>query len=336
MQITSLQHRNLAKFSRSSPVVSEETKPAPKSEEDVWTKSEAYEFVTGGLRFKYGKTVAKISQWWSDKLKSAPKVKMEKPVLMVPGFHGKPEQFECLIEQLTRDDSNGGQAIYINKGETFTDPECTVSGKPKPDTKVFFMVHGHEASPVEVADDMALATEHIEKATGERRPDVLAHSMGGLAARIHCDRGNEVGKLAMVGTPNQGSRAAMLTKAALVNGVGWAMAIAGVGVAAEAALSWMVPTVNGNEKLSALNDRWDQQKANTQATVVLGAKDFVTSNSYKNWGSGDGLIEESSLAVGDVKVQTFAGVGRKHHNYQVNDKDFNKAIREFFDWQETS
>lgn len=309
-----------------------QSKPV-KSAEDVWTRTQATEFLKGGILYGYEKMVAKLLQA-KDGLKDAPSVKVDTPVLLVHGYNGKPTQYDPLIEQLTRNEENGAP-VYIKHGQTYADSACSEEFKPNADSKVFYMMHEKEASPEIIADDVKLATQRIEEATQVAEPDVVAHSLGGLGTRIFCDRGGKVGKLAMVGTPNQGSRAAMLTKAALKNGISWAMTLAGASAAAEAAFSWMVPVVNGNEKLEQLNERWPEQRENMQEAIVFAAKDFTTPNPIEESGPGDGLIEADHVSVGDVEVKFYEGKGRKSHFTLINDPDVNEGMREYFGWQVT-
>lgn len=307
----------------------------PKSAEDTWTLSESLEFAIAGSKYGMDKLVAATEDYTEDGLSDLPRVNLERPLLLVHGFLGHGEQFSSLTEHLTKEGSNGGAPIYVKKGKFYQDSQCTVPALRESQDKVFCMVHSGEASPEEVADDMELAARAIDPDRPENL-DVAAHSMGGLGARVYADRGNKMRKLAMVGTPNQGSRAAMLTKAALKNDIGWATSLAGVTGASLAALSWMVPVVNGNDKLERLNSRWELQEQNTQQAIVLGAKDFLTPSPTETWSSGDGLIEESSLAVGDVPVWKFEGTGRKAHYAMMNDPDIYFGMSAFFNWEQAA
>lgn len=307
----------------------------PKSAEDVWTLSESVEYSLAGSKYGFDKVVAKAADVQAGGLSGQPKVSIERPILLVHGFLGHGKQFESLTDQLTRDGSNGGAPIYVKKGQFFEDPHCTVPTVKGAEHKVFCMVHSGESCPEEVANDMELAVAAINTQNAADI-DIAAHSMGGLGARVFLDRGNKVGKLAMVGTPNQGSRAAMLTKAALKNDIGWATSLAGVTGAAVAALDWMVPVVNGNEELENLNSRWELQEQNTEQAIVMGSTDFVTISSFENWGTGDGLIEEKSLSVGDVPVWKFEGTGRKAHYTMMNDPDIYFGLSSFFNWEQAA
>lgn len=305
----------------------------PKSPEDVWTSDTTTEFAGAGAAYSTLKAVGVAQEWWYG-LKDSPRVNIEKPVLFVQGFVAPPGQFSVALEHLTADGQNGGGPVYIKEGKCFADVECQKSIDPSPDSKVFRMIHDPLAPPEVIADNMELATEAIAKLTDEQRPDVLAHSLGGLGARIYADRGNKLGKLAMVGTPNQGSRAALLTKAALVNGIGWATALAQVSPVAIPALEWMIPTVNGNQKLEDLNQRWEAQKTQTEGAIILGSDGHSSPSSVHESALGDGLIEASSLSVGDLEVKVIAGdESRKGHYSLVSDPDLFQAYSKFFGWK---
>lgn len=297
-----------------------------------WGPVESMEFSVAGSKYGVDKAVG-LALDAGKGLSTEPVYNLEKPLLLVHGFLGHGRQFGSLAEHLTRDGHNGGQAIYVKKGELFRDPECTQAAQACAEHRVFYMVHEREASPEVIADDIKLASEAMAASGHSDGFDVAAHSLGGVGARIFCDRGNKVGKLAMVGTPNKGSRAARLTEAALKNDISWATTLAGVSAAALPALSWMTPVVNGNEKLEQLNNRWSLQEQNTQGAIVIGAKDFKTPHPVETWGEGDGLIDAGSLGVGDVKVKMLGGTGRLSHYTMMNDPDVYKSLASFFGWE---
>ena len=128
----------------------------------------------------------------------------------------------------------------------------------------------------------------------------------------------------MVGTPNQGSRAAELTNLALKNGVTWATTLAGVGPAAASALEWMTP---GNPKLESLNASLDVQKAHIADMRIVGNDGFVTSTSV-----GDGLIPVEALSVGDLEVRVVKGDGAKCHYTMMNDPEVFQEMVDYFGW----
>lgn len=304
----------------------------PKTPVDVWNNDTATEYVNGGVRYGTIKTIGQVQEWWYGN-KELPQVEIHKPVLFVQGFVAPPGQFATVLEHLTADGKNGGAPVYVQDGKFFSDSDCSKIVEPPADSKVFRLIHDPLASPEVIADKMVLAKEAMQSLTSEEKPDVVAHSLGGLGARIFADRGNRIGKLAMVGSPNQGSRAAMLTKAALVNGIGWATSLAHVTPAAIPALEWMTPVVSGNEKLEALNNRWENQEKHLDDAIIFGVTGFQSPSSVSEMEPGDGLIESSSLSVGDLKVQTFeVDSCRKGHYTMVNDPEIFNGYSEFLGW----
>ena len=304
----------------------------PKSQEDEWSNAISREFIAGGVNYFASKTVGQVYDWMFG-LKKVPQFKLERPVLFVQGFAAPVGQFETALTHLTKDGANGGEPVYIKEGKFFSDPECKESTEVNSENKVFRMVHDPFSTPDQTAQQMKLATGAMARATGSDLPDVIAHSLGGLGARRFCDLGNKIGKLAMVGTPNQGARVSMVTKSALVNGISWATTMAGVSAAAIPALEWMVPVLNGNERLETLNDRWEIQEANTQGSIVLGATSYDTPSSTAWEEPGDALIEASALEVGDAQVKTFDGGGAKCHYTMVSDPEIFTELASFFDWK---
>lgn len=307
--------------------------PEPKTPEDAWDYTTAREFLSGGLGYGFLKAVGTSMEWWQG-MDEVPRVQLQEPVLFVQGFVAPPGQFSTALKHLTSDGLNGGAPVYIKDGQFFSDTWCKNKMEPGPESKVFRLIHDPLASPEVIADKMELATVAIEKVSGDCRPDVVAHSLGGLGARIYTDRGNKVGKLAMVGTPNQGSRAALLTKAALVNGISWATSLAHVNAAAIPALEWMVPTGNGNQHLQSLNSRWESQQAQTEGAVIIGANAFDSPSPTLESEPGDGLIEASSLQVGDCPTLILSGdESRKGHYTMAADPEIFQAYSDFFGWK---
>ncbi len=304
----------------------------PKTPVDVWNHGTATEYINGGVRYGTIKTIGQVQEWWYDN-KELPQVDIHKPVLFVQGFVAPPGQFATVLNHLTADGRNGGAPVYIQDGKFFSDPDCSQAVDPSADSKVFRLIHDPLASPEIIADKMLLAREAMQSLTGEKAPDVIAHSLGGLGARIFADRGNRLGKLAMVGSPNQGSRAAMLAKAALVNGISWATSLAHVTPAALPALEWMTPVISGNEKLESLNNRWKNQQEQLEDAIIFGVTGFQSPSSVTDMEPGDGLIESSSLGVGDLKVRTFeVDSCRKGHYTMVNDPEIFRGYSDFLGW----
>ncbi len=311
------------------------TPTLPKSREDEWSDEVRSEFVSGGLSYFYTKSLARLEQWWSG-LKSSPTVLLQKPVIFVSGFQAPRAQFDTILGHLTSNGFNGGAPVFIKDGSFYSDEEATLPISPPSEAKVFKLVTGSVDTPVQIAEALESADAALEQHYGCESVDIVAHSLGGLGARLFCDRGNRAGRLCLVGTPNQGSRAALLTKAALKNDIGWAATMAHVGPASVAALEWMVPVANGNPKLDDLNGRWRTQVENTEGMLIIASSGLQSPHSYDVDGPGDGLIELESTAVGEVKRHVLEGQGRKNHFTQVNDPEVFDRMREFFGWKEAA
>lgn len=318
--------------SQATPVLSSEP-TQPKSREDEWSSDVRSEFISGGLNYFYTKSLARVEQWWSG-LKSSPKVQLDRPVIFVSGFLAPSHQFDTTLEHLVSEGLNGGAVVYVKDGQFYSDEKATQLLEPPPEAKVFKLVTGRDDTPVQIADSLEAADLAIKSRFGPDSLDVIAHSLGGLGARLFCDRGNKAGRVCLVGTPNQGSRAAMLTKAAVKNDIGWAAAMAHVGPASVAALEWMVPTVNGNPKLAELNARWEEQVKSAEDMMIIAASGIDSPHSFESSGPGDGLIELESTAAGDIPRLDLDGDGRKNHFTQVNDPEVFDEFRKFFGWRE--
>lgn len=298
--------------------------------QDVWDSSVRNEYLSGGLRYGMAKAEGMWELAWGPGLSESPSVGIDTPLLVMPGFLGPEGQFQGLLEHLTTDGANGGRPYYVRDGQIFEDPKCTRPAQPDSEARVFRVVlHDIQDGPEKGADQLALAQPAVAAFTGRHQLDLLAHSQGGIAARLHADRGHSVRKLMMVGTPNQGSRAAHLTMVALKNGVSWASSMAGVGPQALPALEWLSP---GNSKLNALNSRLERQKAHTESMVVVGSDGFLSPIGPNLMGPGDGLIPTQALAVGDLEVRMVSGAGSKCHYTMMNDPEIFAEMVAFYGW----
>ncbi len=305
------------------------TAPSPEPQ-DVWDRTVRNEYLLGGLRYGRAKAEGLLQQTMGTGLSESPAVDIHTPLLVMPGFIGPEGQFQPLLDHLTADGANGGRPYFVQDGQVFEDYDCTRPAQPNPEARVFRIVlHDIQDGPEEGADQLEQAKPAVRAFC--RRPDldVAAHSQGGLAARVYAERGHSAGKLMMVGTPNQGSRAAELSNIALKNDIFWASSMAGLGPAAAPALEWMTP---GNPKLSQLNDNIQNQIAHFSEMLIVGNDGFVSPVAAGRTGPGDGLISAQALTVGDVEVKMVGGAGSKCHYTMMNDPDIFAEMVDYFGW----
>ncbi len=272
-------------------------------------------------------------------LAEAPSVTLEKPLVLVPGWTTTREAFDPLVEKLTEDGRNGGAVIFVSEGEFFLDRACQVKADQKSlqanPPKLFEVVWSDiRIPPNESAQELPGNLKAIKDLTGEKKLDVSAYSMGGLATRAYLDAGgNDIDQLMFLGTPHQGAKFADLAREALRRDIGWAVSLAGLLPADLPALDWLAPvnSRSGNPQLQELNERWPQQKAQVNRVQSVGGLGTVSAQSgWKFWTDGDGLVAADAVAPpGETPVL----LPNQHHSHLNNDPLVYAEMQRFFGWQ---
>lgn len=311
-----------------------------KEETSGWdTFKKSLHFVAGGAAFKAAKFVGEAWQNHT-RLQDQPQLQIERPVLFVPGFTTPVDPYLPLVEHLTAQGGNGGQAYFVRDGALYQDPQCTqeVTKDSDSQAKVFvLMPHTRYDTPPEFAAQLGPDIAAIQKFTGGSKVDAVGYSMGGISTRLFVDQGGRgIGKLLMVGTPNQGSRVGSLAHWAVKNDIKWAMTIAQHAPAALAALEWLRgidqdPAVN--PQLSQLNARWPQQQQAVEAAEIIGAKGLPTPGfSSLGWSSGDTAVERQALELPGLPVKLVSGGLTKSHETLMADADVYTEMGRFLGW----
>ena len=270
-------------------------------------------------------------------LAASPPVKIQQPLVLVPGWKTTREAFDPLAEKLLEDGRNGGKLYFIQKGEFFHDRECTalVAGKDlyAGDAKVFEVVFSDvRVPPSEAAKELRVNFDKIKKLTGQDRLDVSAYSMGGLATRCYLDEGGkDIDQLLTLGTPHRGSQFAAWAHHALNRDLRWAVSMAGLLPADIPALTWLAPEA-ANQNLQALNARWPEQKSLLNEVLIVGG--VGTPSAQAGWWpvtKGDGLVAAADAAPPGEKPILLSG---QHHSHLNNNAEVYDTMREFFGWAE--
>lgn len=275
-----------------------------------------------------------------DALGELPESRLQRPFLLVHGWHHRKELFESLTNKLTHDGANGGRVGYVRSGRLYEDAECTRPlAHPGPDLRVFVsMFETYRDAPDVAALQLKQNLDTIRALTGQSKVDVAAHSMGGLATRRLVDTCPEhgIGKFMMVGTPNGGVSMASMSEAALDAedrgwDVRWVLDLKDCQPADRGALEWLKPD---SPERRAMNERWPQQQASLEATMHVGADDKITlGNRYLPvW--GDKLIPASSLELDGLEVRHVhrKGLYSVHGNLLWH-PDTYTTMRSYFGWQ---
>ena len=293
-------------------------------------------FVAGGAIFKTAKFVGEA---WQNRhgLEDAPKFTLDRPVVFVPGFTTPIDPYLPLVAHLTADGANGGQPYFVRDGQLYTDPTCTqtVDKNSDPNARVFVvMPHTRYDTPPQFVAQLKPDVATINKFSNSSATDMVGYSMGGISSRLYLDQGGTgVGKLLMVGTPNQGSRVASLAHWAVKNDIGWAMAIAGHAPAALPALEWLRGVSEGNHQLSQLNSHWSNQRSRIEDAAVIGAQGLPTPGySRFGWRSGDTAVAVSDLALPGLSPRLVSGGLTKSHETLMADPDVFREMSNFLGW----
>jgi pimeloyl-ACP methyl ester carboxylesterase len=298
------------------------------------------QFVATGLVYKLegSRTERRLDQ--ERPLESQPRVQLERPFVMVPGWTTNPAAFSDLGSKLTEGGINGGQVFFVRDGEFFRDPEAKVQASPESvpaDSRVFQVLpKDNHASPEVVADELERSFEAIRQVTGAPRLDVEAYSMGGLSTRVYLDRGGKaVGRLMMLGTPNRGTRFAELAKHIIQRDIRWAMSMGGLTVGDLPALEWMSPVQGkgaSNPRLSDLNSRWDEQASRLEDFHAVAGQGLITpaDKGGRLFTKGDGLVPVDHTAPPGVEVTVLSG--DKHHRLLNREAETYKELIGFFGW----
>ena len=273
-------------------------------------------------------------------LDSQPRVSLDRPFVMVPGWTTRKEAFEELGSKLTEGGANGGRIYFVQDGEFFVDPQASFKAAPgtvPAEAKVFEVVLRDVHSPPDVvAGELSRNFEAICQATGAPRLDVEAYSMGGLGTRVYLDRGGQkVGRLMMLGTPNRGTRFAELARHVIQRDIRWAMSMGGLVVGDLPALNWMAVDgqgQNSNPRLRDLNSRWPQQASRVEAfEAVAGQGQLTPAEKGKGlFTPGDGLVPLENVAPPGARVKVLEGT--KHHGSLNREAETYQEMIRFFGW----
>ncbi len=297
-------------------------------------------FVATGLIYKLegARTERRLDQ--ERPLQGQPRVELQRPFVMVPGWTTRQEAFHDLGSKLTEGGLNGGQVFFVQDGRFFQDFETSIQAAPDSvpaEARVFQVVmkDGH-APPDVAADELDRNFEAIRQATGAPRLDVEAYSMGGLSTRVYLDRGGKaVGRLMMLGTPNRGTRFAELARHVIQRDIRWAMSMGGLTVGDLPALDWMAPDHgkgSSNPRLSDLNSRWEEQASRIEDFHAVAARGLLTPAEKGGplFTEGDGLVPVASVGPPGVEVTVLSG--DKHHGLLNREAETYQEMIRFFGW----
>lgn len=279
-------------------------------------------------------------------LKDLPEAKIQRPVVLVPGWQTPEDRFDHLAEKLTSDGKNGGRVYYVRDGEFYADLDCTqrmMLADKVADARVFVAVFPSvNTPPDQSAPELAKDLKAIAALTGSQKSDVVGYSMGGLATRTYLDQGgDQVGRFMMLGTPNRGSALArtslgLLDLQARGWDTQWLLSRKPITEEDRNALGWLRPVTGGpaNPQLADLNSRWESQKARTEAVRLVGSHSRPTLGRYFIPVLGDGTVPGNSLQIGEEKPHFLKDRHHRNHGLLFSNPQTYLEMRDFFGWDQ--
>lgn len=277
-------------------------------------------------------------------LKNLPDARIQRPVVLVPGWQTPEDRFDHLAEKLTANGQNGGRVYYVRDGEFYGNLNCTeriMTSDVRSDAKVFVAVFPSVNTPPNLsAPELGKDLKAIAALTGSGKSDVVGYSMGGLATRTYLDQGgDQVGKFMMLGTPNRGSALArtslgLLDLEARGWDTSWLLSRKPITEADRDALGWLRPVTGGaaNPQLADLNSRWEEQKSRTEAVRLVGSHSRPTLGRYFIPVLGDGTVPGNSLQIGDEQPHFLKDRHHRNHGLLFSNPQTYLEMRDFFGW----
>lgn len=314
-------------------------RPRPVRRQDDEDTRIGTELVAGGTIYQANTERAHAFEKVKVPLSDEPNVKMERPLLISPGWNTDLHKFDYLARKLLASGENGDYAVYLKEGAAYRDPEATqplnLAEIPK-NIKVFVNIWDQLNSPPSVTapqlkENLAL----LQQAVGPEKVDVVAYSMGGLATRNYLDKGGTgIRNLMILGTPNQGSRFGQLAGEALDRNITWALDYCGIKPSDRPAMAWTAADSAENLDLAS---RWEQQRAAVENLRIVGASEEATpAVGDKPYVEGDGIVEPTRLGMPEADVRVLRGNPYYHHGALPYASGVFAEMRDFFGWEEAA
>lgn len=238
---------------------------------------------------------------------------LKRPVLIVHGFNGAALDFFNMRNYLASNPKNKlGSTFHAGKEDEFR-----ASLRKQPDGRIHTITFSKPyLSYRELQAELTACLKVLNEETGGE-VDVITHSMGGLATRAHLDQGNDgIDKLIMIAPPNRGSLEADLALAADRLKLYSHYIPEAKDALRDLTLDEEFLGQQNNPYLSGLNQRWAEQSAKVQVTIIAGLGIPTPDWNWKLFSQGDGMVTANStympgarFAVTDVEQP--AGIERE-------------------------
>jgi pimeloyl-ACP methyl ester carboxylesterase len=290
--------------------------------------------LVAGALFLHGKGKAEKAEQVRPPLSDQPDVKLNRPVMLVPGWNTEHWKFDFLANKLVASGLNGDAPVYLQLGKAYKDNECTLPLDQIPsNSKVFVNIWETPKDPPEkTAVQLKQNMDLVQSALGPAKVDLIGYSMGGLASRKYLDNGGEqVGKLVTLGTPHQGTRFGVMCDRLISHKVDWATKFGGLGPQDLPAMQWLAA---GKPNLQALNQNWPQQRARLEDSLFIASKIEPTPRmGLLPFGDGDGLVQVEHATLPGASTKVLHGTPLLNHISLPHDSQVFGQMQAFLGWE---
>lgn len=290
--------------------------------------------LVAGALFMRGKAKAEKAEKAAYPLSDQPDVKLNRPVLLTPGWNTEHWKFDYLANKLIASGTNGEAAVYLHLGKAYRDSQCSLPLEQIPsNSKVFVNIwETPKDSPEKTAFQLKQNMELLQSALGPTRVDLVGYSMGGLASRKYLDNGGQhAGKLVTLGTPHQGTRFGVMCDRLLSHKVDWATKFGGLDPEDLPAMQWLAA---GKPNLEELNQNWPRQRAQLEDSLFIASTVEPTPRmSGLPFGAGDGLVQVEHATLPGAPSRVLKGSPLLNHITLPHDSQVFAVMRDFLEWE---
>ena len=226
---------------------------------------------------------------------------LQRPVLLIHGFTGAPENWKNMRTWLTSQAANGDGGV-VDPNSTSVDSKA----------KVFLMKFSRPFNSTKTnAAELRQVIDKIASATGSREIDLVGHSMGGLDARYYLEEGGEkVKNLVMIATPNRGS--VLADNELKFREMGLPVKPEEDDPEVRQCVRDLCEdkVVNGkqnNPTLHEMNNTWSHQKDSARILLIAGNGHATLQSSTLLTMWGDGTVPQNSVKMDGVPLKNIWG-----------------------------
>lgn len=290
--------------------------------------------LVAGALFLHGKGKAEKAEKAVVPLTDQPDVKLDRPVLLAPGWNTEHWKFDFLANKLIASGKNGESTVYLHMGQAFRDNQCTLPLDQIPsNSKVFVNIWETPKDPPEqTAVQLKQNMDLVQSALGPTSVDLVGFSMGGLASRKYLDNGGQhVNKLVTLGTPHQGTRFGVMCDRLIRHKVDWATKFGGLEPEDLPAMQWLAA---GKPNLQELNQNWPRQRAQVQDSLFIASTIEPTPRmGWLPFGAGDGLVQVEHASLPGAPTKVLKGTPLLNHITLPHDSQVFAEMRGFLNWE---